>query len=66
MRRAANIIVVICGIIGGWEGYWLGQPTVGVRYWIGQPTVSTSDFAWWSKSVDWPGRVATPSRLRGR
>jgi hypothetical protein len=54
MRRASYIIVVICGIIGGWVGYWIGQPTVSVRYWIGQPTVSASDFAWWSKNVDLP------------
>jgi Protein of unknown function (DUF3592) len=54
MRRAPYIIVVICGIIGGWVGYWIGQPTASVRYWIGQPIVSTSDFAWWSKNVDLP------------
>lgn len=54
MRRAWYIIVVLCGIIGGWVGYWIGQPTVSVRYWTSQPTVSTSDFAWWSKNVDLP------------
>ena len=41
MRRASNIIIVVCGIIGGWVGYWMGQPTLSVRYWIGQPAVST-------------------------
>ena len=54
MRRASYVIVSICGIIGGWVGYWIGQPAVSLRYWIGQPAVSTSDFAWWSKNVDLP------------
>jgi len=54
LRRASYVIVVICGIIGGWVGYWIGQPTVSLRYWTSQPAVSTSDFAWWSKHVDLP------------
>ena len=54
MRRSSYTIIVVCGIIGGWLGYWIGQPTIGVRYWIGQPAVSTSDFAWWSRNVDLP------------
>jgi hypothetical protein len=54
--RASKVIVAVCGIIGAWVGYWLGQPTISVRYWNSQPTTSTGspDFAWWSKNVDWP------------
>jgi hypothetical protein len=63
MRRASYGIVVICGIIGGWVGYWIGQPAVSVRYWTSPPTVSTSDFAWWSKNVDLP--AALQHRLAG-
>ena len=59
MTRASKVVVAISGIMGGWVGYWLGQPTVGVRYWLVQPTVSTSGFAWWSKNVDLPAVMQT-------
>jgi hypothetical protein len=57
--RASKIVVAICGIMGGWLGYWIGQPTISVRYWIAQTTTSTGspEFAWWSKNVDWPAEV---------
>jgi hypothetical protein len=59
MRRAPNVVVAICGIIGGWLGYWIGQPTISVRYWSSQPSISTASagFAWWSKNVHWPARL---------
>lgn len=53
-RRASYIVVAVCGVVGGWVGYWIGQPTISVRYWIAQPAASTSDFAWWSNNVPWP------------
>jgi hypothetical protein len=53
--RASKVLVAVCGIAGGWFGYWLGQSSVSVRYWIVEPTTSTvgPNFAWWTKNVDW-------------
>jgi hypothetical protein len=54
VKKASYIVVAVCGVVGGWLGYWIGQPTISVRYWISQPAVSNSDFAWWSNNVHWP------------
>lgn len=53
--RAAKVVVTVCGIMGGWFGYWLGQPSISLRYWIAEPAAGTENesFAWWTRNIDW-------------
>lgn len=45
MKRASNaIILLVCGVIGGWVGYWIGQPTVSTARLQASP-----DFIWWQE-----------------
>lgn len=49
MKRASNaIILLVCGVIGGWVGYWIGQPTVSTVRLQASP-----DFAWWQEHSLW-------------
>jgi len=53
--RTSKAVVTICGLAGGWFGYWLGQPSIRLWYVTPEPTTSTAGpyFAWWTKNVDW-------------